>query len=159
MRVSYLCNFPQFAVDEFGEGSRTGQSDLGIAPPSLPSSLSLNQVKIYDMAYSSANLSFERVGERPARPKGRRVTTSQDAAPWARFSAETGGVDFCAFCFGEALFVLQSFLSSSGLPPMRAGWSRPFRGDLEDRMGDLRFAVCNRSDLKPESPGNGAATA
>jgi hypothetical protein len=64
------------------------------------------------MAYSSANLLFERVGERPARnttPKGRRVTTSQDAAPWARFSAETGGVDFCAFCFGEALFVLQSF--------------------------------------------------
>ena len=41
-RVVFV-QFPQFAVDEFVEGSRTGQSDLGIAPPSLPSCLSLRR--------------------------------------------------------------------------------------------------------------------
>jgi hypothetical protein len=94
------------------------------------------------MVYSSANLLFEWVGERPARnatPKGRRVTTSQDGTPWARFSVEMEGVDFSAFCFGGAQFVLQFFLSSSGLSSMRAGWSRPFQGGLQDR----RMGTCD----------------
>ena len=151
-------------VDEFGEGSRTGQSDFGIAPPSLPSCLSPNQAqsdnKIYDMVYSSANPSFERVGERPARnatPKGRRVTTSQDAAPWARFSVY-GRCQFLCVLFRRSTIRATVVLSSSGLPPM-GGVVAAFLRRLGGQNGDLRFAVCNRSDLKTESPGNGTATA
>jgi hypothetical protein len=50
------------------------------------------------MVYSSANLSFERVGEGPApnaAPKGRRVTTSQDVRPGRDFLLKRA----CRFLF------------------------------------------------------------
>jgi hypothetical protein len=122
MRVSHLCNFRN--------------------------SWWMNSARALGQGKATSGLPRRRFRQRPARnatPKGGRVTTSQDAAPWARFYAETGGVDFCTFCFGEAQFVLQSFLSSSDLPAL--GGRGLFEATRRTEW-DLRFAVCNRSDLK-----------
>src|SRR5271163_2150743 len=137
MRVSYLCNFRDSRSMNSARAFGQGRTTSGL--PHHRFRHVCSQIK------SRATTKYMIWFIRPPNfysnglVNGRRVTTSQDGTPWARSSAEMEGVDFSAFCFGEAQFVLQSILSSSGLSSMRAGWSRPFQGGLEDR----RMGTCD----------------